>query len=68
MAGEPDISINRASVESLAADFLNPPPVQADSRGVLSVHYDHRVYPIPVDEHVGKKTAVGDEWPGHRDR
>jgi hypothetical protein len=59
-AGELNLSIEQAAAQSLRDDFLQPPPVQAGSRGILSAHYKDRVYPIPVDGNVGKKLPVGD--------
>ena len=45
---------------SLRDDFLQPPPVTPGSQGILSVHYQDRVYRIPVDGNIGKKVPVGD--------
>ena len=53
-------SIKQASVQSMRDDFLQPPAVQTGSRGILSVHYKDRVYPIPVDGNIGKMIPVGD--------
>ncbi len=59
-AGETGVSIHRAFAQSLREDFLHPPPVKPGTRGVLSVHYQNRIYPIPVDDNLGKKVPVGD--------
>ena len=40
--------------------FFTRLPFKPDTRGVLSVHYDNRIYPIPVDDNLGKKVPVGD--------
>jgi len=60
VAGEPGVSIQQASVQSLRDDFLEPPPLKPGSRGVLSVHYNNRAQRIPVDGNLGKKLPVGD--------
>jgi len=60
VAGEPNLSIEQASVQSMRDDFLEPPPVKPGSRGILSVHYKNRVYRIPVDGNTGKRLPVGD--------
>jgi hypothetical protein len=60
VAGVPEVSIQQASVASLRDDFLKPPPVKPGSRGLLSVHYKDRVYPIPVDGNTSKSVPVGD--------
>jgi len=59
-AGEPNLSIQQASVRSLRDDFLEPPPLKPGSRGILSAHYKDRVYRFPVDGNTGKRVPVGD--------
>ncbi len=60
VAGEPNLSIQQASVQSLLDDFLAPPPLKPGSRGILSAHYKDRVYRFPVDGNTGKRVPVGD--------
>jgi len=60
VAEGPNLSIQQASVPSFRDDFLKPPPVKPGSRGILSVHYKDRVYPVPVDGNTGKQVPVGD--------
>jgi len=60
VAGEPGLSFQQASVQSLRDDFLDPPPLKPGSRGILSVHYNNRAQRIPVDGNLGKKLPVGD--------
>ena len=55
-----NVSIAQASVPSLLGDFLQPPKVQAGSRGILSAHYKDRVDTFPVDGNTGKTLKLGD--------
>ena len=49
----------RATVDSMADDFLHPPAADMDKEGVLSLHYEGRMYRIPVGANLGKKVPVG---------
>ena len=55
------LAFQRAAAASMLEDFLSPPSKDegAKSDGILSMHYDGRMYRIPVRENVGKKVAVG---------
>jgi len=50
-----------ASAASMLEDFVNPPNADKEKKtdGILSMHYEGRMYRIPVRENVGKKVAVG---------
>ena len=58
--GVGDITIHSVPVATLRDDFLESPPLNPESLGVLSVHYEGRVYPLPVDGNIGKKVPVGE--------
>ena len=59
--GPIQLSFDRAATDSMLADFINPPTkdMGKDSAGVLSMHYEGRMYRIPVRENIGKKVPVG---------
>lgn len=56
---QPAFQLLEAPVASMVDDFLNPVD-KAESEGVLSVHYDGKVYPVPVKQNVGKKVPIGE--------
>ena len=58
--GNVSVSIQQTSVPSFRDEFLRPPALKPESRGILSVHYKDRIYPISVDSSTGKKLPVGD--------
>jgi hypothetical protein len=41
-------------------DFTDPPEMQPDGKGVVSVHYQGKMTRVDVGENVGKKVPVGD--------
>ena len=55
------LAFQRASAASMLEDFVSPPSEDKEKKtdGVLSMHYEGRMYRIPVRENVGKKVAVG---------
>ena len=57
--GGPAFEFQRASVESMAADFLKPPADDLPEKGLLSLHYQGQTYPIAVDDNVGKEIPLG---------
>ncbi|MCC6123635.1 MAG: cytochrome c biogenesis protein CcsA [Pirellulales bacterium] len=56
--GIPTLQLLNAPVDSMRAEFLNPPSKEEDEKGVLSVHYDGRTQRIPVSKNLGKKIAL----------
>ena len=52
--------LNQAKSASMLEDFLKPPGKDMDKQGVLSMHYQGRMYRIPVSANVGKKVPVGE--------
>ncbi len=57
--GPVKLAFQRASVASMLEDFSSPPSGGGATDGILSMHYDGRMYRIPVKDNVGKKVAVG---------
>ena len=55
------LAFQRASAASMLEDFVSPPSEDKEKKtdGILSLHYEGRMYRIPVRENVGKKVAVG---------
>ncbi len=55
------LTFQRVSAPSMLEDFVNPPNEDKKKKtaGILSLHYEGRMYRIPVQENVGKKVAVG---------
>jgi hypothetical protein len=54
------LELYRAGADSLAEDFLNPPPPDGmDKDGVLSIHYQAQTQRVPVSENVGKRIPLG---------
>jgi cytochrome c-type biogenesis protein CcsB len=51
----------RAVAASMLEDFISPPAVDTKKNpdGILSLHYEGRMYRIPVRENLGKKVPVG---------
>ena len=49
----------RATTDSMADDFLHPPATDMDKDGVLSLHYEGRMYRVPVSTNLGKKVPIG---------
>ena len=60
ITGKVNVSIDQAPEPSFRDEFLKPPLLKPGSRGILSVHYKDRIYPITVDGSTGKKFPVGD--------
>ena len=60
ITGKVNVSIQQVSLQSFRDEFLKPPALKPGSRGILSVLYKDRIYPIPVDGSTGKKLPVGD--------
>ncbi len=58
--GQVPVWVQQAAQASLAADFLSPPDLRPNSRGILSVHYENRMSRIEVDRHLGKKVVLDD--------
>lgn len=56
--GQLSVWVQEAPQASLVADFLSPPPLQPNTRGVLSVHYSGQMQRIEVDAHLGKKVDL----------
>lgn len=50
-----------AALESMTADFMEPPsPEETGDKGVLSIHYQGQRLTVAVDDHVGRQVPVGD--------
>lgn len=60
VAGKLRISLLQTTAQKMRDDFLEPPAVDAGSRGTLTVYYQDEVYPIQVDANMGKKVPMGD--------
>ena len=45
----------RATADSMAEDFLHPPAADMDKEGMLSLHYEGRMYRVPVSANLGRK-------------
>lgn len=56
--GQLRVWVQETSQASLVADFLSPPPLQPNTRGVLSVHYRGQMERIEVDAHLAKKVDL----------
>ena len=54
------LGFQRVSAASMLEDFTSPPTGGGATDGVLSMHYDGRMYRVPVKENLGKKVAVGE--------
>ncbi len=55
------LAFQRAPAASMLEDFVTPPSADQEKRpdGILSMHYDGKMYRIPVRENIGKKVPVG---------
>ncbi|MGO8753051.1 MAG: cytochrome c biogenesis protein ResB [Thermoguttaceae bacterium] len=58
--GPAQFRLLRATADSMADDFLHPPAADMDKEGVLSVHYEGRMYRVPVSANLGKKVPIGE--------
>lgn len=47
-------------VETMLADFVDPPATSATPQGVLSIHYQGRLQRVVVAEQLGKQVPLGD--------
>lgn len=59
--GPAQLAYYQAGANSLADDFLNPPKAEADTDGLLSMHYEGQAKRIPVRENIGKKIVLNDK-------
>lgn len=53
-------SLAPIALPSMEQDFLEPPTENWGTAGILSIHHDGAMQRIKVDDHLGKKVAVGD--------
>jgi hypothetical protein len=56
--GPTRVGLYPAPVDSMLADFADPPSEGLGEAGILSVHYDGRMQRIAVDENKGKKIPL----------
>jgi len=53
------VTLHRAAMATLLDDFLKPPKLKPDTRGVLSIHFQDRMVRVPVDGNLGKTISIG---------
>lgn len=59
--GPSDLSIFQTDGNYFVEDFNNPPEMEPDSDGVLSLYYNGQTRQVPVKENIGKKITLGDD-------
>ncbi|MGA2059812.1 MAG: cytochrome c biogenesis protein CcsA [Thermoguttaceae bacterium] len=59
--GPSDLFLFQTDGNYFAEDFNNPPEMQSDSHGVLSMYYNGQKRQVPVKENIGEKITLGDD-------
>ena len=59
--GPSDLFLFQTDGDYFVEDFNNPPEMQSDSDGVLSMYYNEQKRQVPVKENIGKKITLGDD-------
>ncbi len=53
------IRLQRATSDTMLADFLSPPSKELGEKGVLTIYYKDIVQHVSVDQHVGQAIKIG---------